>query len=88
MSLFGQKPPRNSIAMATSKVPGDQKLVERVCYMLKLNVTKFQLPTPYQPTCSPICQKREGLRNSGEKLALIHFIRSEFLEHNLCEALC
>ena len=24
----------------------DQKLFERVCYMLNLNVTKFQLPTP------------------------------------------
>ena len=32
--------------MATPKVPGDQKLLERVCYMLKLKVTKFQLPTP------------------------------------------
>ena len=39
-------PLRNSIAMAATKVPGDQKLFERVCYMLKLNVTKFQLPTP------------------------------------------
>ena len=32
--------------MATPKVPGDQKLFERVCYMLKLEVTKFHLPTP------------------------------------------
>ena len=32
--------------MATPKVPGDQKLFERVCYMLKLKMTKFQLPTP------------------------------------------
>ena len=31
--------------MATAKVPGDQKLFERVCYMLKLKVTKFQLLT-------------------------------------------
>ena len=44
--FFGQTPFRNSIAMATSKVPGDQKLFERVCCMLKLKVTKFQLPTP------------------------------------------
>ena len=28
------------------KVPGDQTLFERVCYTLKLKVTKFQLPTP------------------------------------------
>ena len=46
MSLFGQMPLRNRIAMVTPKVPGDQKLFERVCYMLKLKVTKFQLPTP------------------------------------------
>ena len=32
--------------MATPKVPGDQKLYERVNCMLKLKVTKFQLPTP------------------------------------------
>ena len=46
MSLFGQTPLRNSVAMATPRVPGDQKLFKRVCYMLKLKVTKFQLPTP------------------------------------------
>ena len=44
--FFGQTPFRNSVGMATSKVPVDQKLFERVCYMLKLKVTKFQLPTP------------------------------------------
>ena len=43
--LFGQTPLRNSVVMATPKVPGDQKLFERVYYMLKLKVTKFQLPT-------------------------------------------
>ena len=43
---FGQRPPRNSVVMATPKIPGDQKLFERVCYMLKIKVTKFQLPTP------------------------------------------
>ena len=43
-SLFGQTPLSNSIAMATPKVSGDQKLFERVCYMLKVKVTKFQLP--------------------------------------------
>ena len=37
---------RNSIVMATPKVPGDQNLFKRVCYALKLKVTKFQLPTP------------------------------------------
>ena len=46
MSLFVQMPLRNSVAMATPKVPGDHKLFEKVCYMLKLKVTKFQLPTP------------------------------------------
>ena len=39
-------PLRNSIAMATPKVPGDQKLFERMCYTLILKVTKFQLRTP------------------------------------------
>ena len=43
---FGQTPLRNSVAMATPKIPGDQKLFERVCYMLKLKVTKFQLSRP------------------------------------------
>ena len=43
--LFGQTPLRYSVVMATPKVPGDQKLFERACYMLKLKVTKFQLPT-------------------------------------------
>ena len=42
--LFSQTPLRNRVVMATSKVPGDQKLFERMC--LKLKVTKFQLPTP------------------------------------------
>ena len=32
--------------MATPKIPGDLKLFEMVCYMLKLKVTKFQLPRP------------------------------------------
>ena len=44
-SLFGQTLPRNSVAMATPKLPGDEKLFERMCYMLKLKVTKFQFPT-------------------------------------------
>ena len=43
MSLFGQTPLRNSVAMATPKVPGDQKLLERVCCMLKLKVTFLHL---------------------------------------------
>ena len=34
--FIGKTPFRNSVAMATPKVPGDQKLFERVCYMLKL----------------------------------------------------
>ena len=44
--FFGQAPLRNSVVMATPKVPGNQTLFERACYMLKLKVTKFQLPTP------------------------------------------
>ena len=44
--LFAQTPLRNIVAMAIPKVPGDQKLFERACYMLKVKVTKFQLPTP------------------------------------------
>ena len=44
--LFDQKPLRSSVVMATPKVPGDHKLFKRVCYMLKLKVTTFQLPTP------------------------------------------
>ena len=31
-SLFDQTPLRNSIAMVTPEVPGDQELFERVCY--------------------------------------------------------
>ena len=31
--------------MATPKVTDNPKLFERVCYMLKLEVTTFQLPT-------------------------------------------
>ena len=46
VSFFGQLPLRNSTVIATPKVPGDQKLFERVNYMLKLKVTKFQLRTP------------------------------------------
>ena len=34
------------IVLPTPKVLGDQKLLERVSYMLKLKVTKFQLPAP------------------------------------------
>ena len=45
-SFFGQILVRNSIAMATPKIPGDQELFERVSYMLKLKVTKFQFPRP------------------------------------------
>ena len=44
--FFGQTPLRTSVVMATPKVPGDQKLFERLCYTLKLKVTKFQLPAP------------------------------------------
>ena len=46
MSQFAQTPLRNSIAMATPKVPGDRKLFERMCCTLILKVTTFQLPTP------------------------------------------
>ena len=44
-SLFGQMPLRYNVVIVTLKVPGNQNLFERVCYMLKLKVTKFQLPT-------------------------------------------
>ena len=44
--LFDQMTLRKSIVMATPKDPGEQKLFERVCYMLKLKVTKFQFATP------------------------------------------
>ena len=46
MSFFCQMRLRNSVAMATLKIPGDQKLIERVYYMLKLKVKKFLLPRP------------------------------------------
>ena len=45
--------------MAKPKVPGDQKLFERVCYMLKLKVTKFQLPTP-NGLCAVLKKKQLG----------------------------
>ena len=38
---FGQTPLRNSFAMATPKVPSDQKLFQKVCYTLILKLTKF-----------------------------------------------
>ena len=44
--FFGLTPLTNSVAMATPKIPGDQELFERVCYLLKLKVTKFQLSRP------------------------------------------
>ena len=44
--FFGQMPLRNSVATATPKIPSDEKLFERVCYMLKLKVTKIQLRRP------------------------------------------
>ena len=46
MLLFGQKPLRNGIAMATPKVPGEQKLFKRVCCTFILKVTKIPLPIP------------------------------------------
>ena len=51
-SPFGQTPLGNSIAMATPKVPGDQKLLERVCYitvaeLYKKKNSKFP-PPPVQ----------------------------------------
>ena len=45
--FFGQTPLRNSIVMETPMVPGNQKLFEKVYYMSKLKVTKFQFPTPF-----------------------------------------
>ena len=33
LEFFGQTPLRNSVAMATPKNPGDQKLFERVYYI-------------------------------------------------------
>ena len=35
--FFGQTSYRNSVVMATPKVPGDQKLFEKVNYILKLS---------------------------------------------------
>ena len=46
LAFFSQVPLRNCVGMATTKIPGDQKLFERVYYMLKLKVTKFQLLRP------------------------------------------
>ena len=37
---------KNNVAMATPKIPGDQKLFERVCCMIKLKVAKFQRYRP------------------------------------------
>ena len=46
LAFFGRTPLTNSMVMATPKVPGDQKLLKRVDYMLKLKVAKFQLARP------------------------------------------
>ena len=53
--FFGQTPFRNSVVMTAPKVAGDQKLLEGVYYMLKLKVTKFQLPTP--KCCGAVLKK-------------------------------
>ena len=46
---------------------------EIASYIIRLQKAGLALcslnPGPYQPTCSPICQRRENLRNSDEKLA-------------------
>ena len=57
--------------MATPKVPGDQKALAWVCYMLKVKVTKFQLPIPndflavlknsWGQICPPLVQNRVNL---------------------------
>ena len=41
MSLFGQTPLRNSVAMASPKVPGDQKLFERSCVHTEPIMTQY-----------------------------------------------
>ena len=48
--IFGQTPLRNSVVMATPKVPGDQKLFERVClsYNEKIDI----LQNCWKPTSS------------------------------------
>ena len=46
VTFFSQTPLRNSVAMATSKVPGDQKLFERECYTLILKVTMTTSKVP------------------------------------------
>ena len=46
LAVFWPTPLRNSVVMATPKVPGDQTPLERMCYILKLKVTKLQFPTP------------------------------------------
>ena len=48
----------NNVAMPTLKIPGDQNIFEKVCYMLKLKVTKFQLLRPNGFFAPPPVQKK------------------------------
>ena len=66
MPAFWQTPFRSSIVMATLKVPGNLNLFERVCHMLKLQVTKFQLHTP---TSSELYLKKENKQLGEGKFA-------------------
>ena len=63
--LFGETPLRNSVAMVTLKALGDQKLFERVCYMLKLNITKFYNQLPI---LNLNCVKKASLGGGGANL--------------------
>ena len=50
---------RNSVAIATPKVPSDQKQFDRVYCTLISKVTKFQLPTP-NSFCAVLKKTAEG----------------------------
>ena len=84
--LFGQTPLWNSVVMATSKVPSNQNLFERECYMLKLKVAKFQLATPdgfwavlkNQLGANLPSPSKIGLRGSVLRKTQVHFLFSPF----------
>ena len=73
-SLCGQTPLRNSIAMATSKVPGDQKLFEAVCYTLTLSYPGGGIRPLLFFLCHPKTAQGIRLKHSDFKDTLLRHI--------------
>ena len=72
MLRFDQTPLRNTVTMATAKVPGDQKLFEIVCHVLirKVNSNDFlkSFSKHIIKTIKVIGLRISGLLHSGNTL--------------------